>query len=277
MPRKNRMKAQSKNNSQVFRLGRKMTCTNCQETGHNKSSCKKEPVPKPPKVPIPPALRTVYGTHASVRVRGRGEGVREAEEEMTEDEVRKNLEHDYMEELLLQEEQKLQDYETEQDEFDQEALRLTLEKEAMYKRMDEDRLKEQMAVEEWDANVQTQESVAANMSNKGEIWSRLGDYEAEELGKQLAEPIVEVTPSAEPIASATHSTDKGKQVAEPQVKKKGSKRKAPASNEEAAVNQRIIFHKNKGRSERIFNQKMKKSGFGPNGEGSTPDKAFSLT
>ncbi|GKF48839.1 calcium/proton exchanger, partial [Tanacetum coccineum] len=71
-PRKNRMKAQSKNNSQVFRLGRKMTCTNCQETGHNKSSCKKEPVPKPPKVPIPPALRTVYGTHASVRVRGRG-------------------------------------------------------------------------------------------------------------------------------------------------------------------------------------------------------------
>nr|GEY47052.1 hypothetical protein [Tanacetum cinerariifolium] len=35
-------------------------------------SCKKEPVPKPPKVPRPPAPRTVYGTHASVRVRGRG-------------------------------------------------------------------------------------------------------------------------------------------------------------------------------------------------------------
>ncbi|GKG19840.1 hypothetical protein Tco_0376939 [Tanacetum coccineum] len=69
---------------------------------------------------------------------------------MTEDEVRKNLEHDYMEGLLLQEEQKLQDYKTEQDEFDQEALRLTLEEEAMYKRMDEDRLKEQMAEEEWD-------------------------------------------------------------------------------------------------------------------------------
>ncbi|GKD39430.1 hypothetical protein Tco_1259637, partial [Tanacetum coccineum] len=49
------------------------------------------------------------------------------------------------------------------------------------------------------------------MSNRGEIGFRLGDYEAEELGKQLAEPIVAVTPSAEPIASATHSTDKGKQ------------------------------------------------------------------
>nr|GEV38096.1 chloramphenicol acetyltransferase-like domain-containing protein [Tanacetum cinerariifolium] len=215
--------------------------------------------------------------------------------EMTENEIRKNLEHDYMEELLLQEEQKLQAYETEQDEFDQEALRLTLEEEAMYKRMDEERLKEQMAEEEWDrkidyyhpsnmtqeeesfdhepynrnvntlnANVQTQESVAGNMSNRG-------DYEAKELVKKLAEPIVAVTPSAEPIASATHSTDKGKQVAEPQGKKKGSKRKPPASSEEAAGNQRIVFNKNRERSERIFNQKIKKSDFGPNGKGSTPD------
>ncbi|GJV64633.1 calcium/proton exchanger [Tanacetum coccineum] len=95
----------------------------------------------------------------------------------------------------------------------------------------------------------TQESVAANM----------------------------ITPSAESIALATHSTDKGKQVAEPKGNKKGSKRKAPTSSEEAAGNKMIIFHKNRGRSERIFNQKMKKSGFGPNGEGSTPDKAFSLT
>nr|GEU53585.1 calcium/proton exchanger [Tanacetum cinerariifolium] len=177
-----------------------------------------------------------------------GEGVREEEEETTEDEIRKNLEHDYMKELLLQ---KLQNYETEQDEFDQEALRLTLKEEAMYKRMDEDRLKEQMIEEKcdrkidyyhhfnWtqeeesldhepynrnvntkDANVQTQESVTANISNRGEIRFRLGDYEAEELGKQLAKPIVAVTPSAEPIASVTHSIDKGKQVAEPQGKKK---------------------------------------------------------
>nr|GEX09936.1 hypothetical protein [Tanacetum cinerariifolium] len=172
-----------------------------------------------------------------VGVKEAEEGAREAEEEMTEDEVRKNLEHDYTKELLLQE-QKLQDYETEQDEFDQEALRLTLEEEAMYKRMNEDRLKELMTEEEWDrkidyyhpsnwtqekesfdhepynrnvntldANVQTQESVATNMSNRGEIGFRLGDYEAEELGKQLGVPIVAVTPSAEPTASATHRAD----------------------------------------------------------------------
>ncbi|GKE00623.1 hypothetical protein Tco_1388606 [Tanacetum coccineum] len=37
-----------------------------------------------------------------------------------------------------------------------------------------------------------------------------------------------------------------------------------------------IYHKNRGRSERIFNQKIKKTDFGPNGEGSTGDKVFSL-
>nr|GEW05782.1 hypothetical protein [Tanacetum cinerariifolium] len=188
---------------------------NAEHKKSQQSSCKKEPVPKPPKVPKPPAPRIVYGTHASVRVRGRGqrvvevllevgvkvvkiwvkavqlgchkeegegvteeevvvreeevgvkevgEGVREAEigvfysasilGEMTEDEVRKNLEHDYMEELLLQEEQKSQDYESKQDKFDQEALMLTLEEKGMHKRMDEDRLKEQMAEEEWDRKI----------------------------------------------------------------------------------------------------------------------------
>nr|GEV93047.1 calcium/proton exchanger [Tanacetum cinerariifolium] len=88
------------------------------------------------------------------------------------------------------------------------------------------------------------------------------------------EPIVAVTPSAEPTTSVTHSTDKGKQVAKPQGKKKGSKRKAPASSEEGAGNKRIIFHKNRGRSERIFNQKMKKSGFGPMGKGQHQTKLF---
>nr|GEU91189.1 chloramphenicol acetyltransferase-like domain-containing protein [Tanacetum cinerariifolium] len=86
------------------------------------------------------------GERGRGRVKEAREGVRKAE--MIEDEIRKNLKHDYMEELLLQEEQKLQAYETEQDEFDQEALRLTLEEEAMYKRMDDERLKDKMAEKE---------------------------------------------------------------------------------------------------------------------------------
>ncbi|GJS58291.1 hypothetical protein Tco_0653075 [Tanacetum coccineum] len=70
---KNRVKAQFENNSQVSRVGRRMTYTNCQEKGHKKSSCQKELVPKPPKVnktlvPKPPN----YGTYASARGGGRG-------------------------------------------------------------------------------------------------------------------------------------------------------------------------------------------------------------
>ncbi|GJX36601.1 putative reverse transcriptase domain-containing protein [Tanacetum coccineum] len=118
-------------------------------------------------------------------------------------------------------------------------------------------------------SIETQESIAANISDMGEIGFRLGDFEAE-------------IPSEEPIAAVTPSADKGKQLAEPseqpelqpQAIKRGSKRKVPASSEEALAKKRIIFHKNMGRSESIFNQKMKKSGFGQDGEGST--LAFSL-
>nr|GEW74030.1 hypothetical protein [Tanacetum cinerariifolium] len=75
---------------------------------------------------------------------GRGQMLRD-EEDMTEDETRKHLEHEYMKEILLEEEQKREAYQTEQDEFNQEALRYTLEEEAMYKREDEERLRKQMA------------------------------------------------------------------------------------------------------------------------------------
>nr|GEY50433.1 zinc finger, PMZ-type [Tanacetum cinerariifolium] len=49
-PRKNRVKAPCESNTQVSRVGRQMTCSNCYDNGHNKRACNKEPVPKPPKV-----------------------------------------------------------------------------------------------------------------------------------------------------------------------------------------------------------------------------------
>nr|GFA13333.1 hypothetical protein [Tanacetum cinerariifolium] len=275
------------------KVGRKMTCTSFQETGHNKSSCKKQPVPKRPKVnrPSVPKLHE-YGTYASARGKGRGskggrggfggrgEGTATIGEssatiratgrsqrgmgrgqkgrskgqkgrgkgwmqrdEMTEVEIRKNLEHDYMEDILLQEEQKFDAYQAQQDEFDQEALRYTLEEETRFKRQDEERLKEQLVEQEWeskmdyyhpsnwiqeeesfevesyngnlttvDANVQTQESVAANISDRGEIRFRLGDFVAEDNNKSNA--YLEI-PSEDPIVAVTPSADKGKQLAEP--------------------------------------------------------------
>nr|GEV86915.1 calcium/proton exchanger [Tanacetum cinerariifolium] len=76
-PRKNMVKAQSENNSQVSIVERKITCTNCQETGYNKSSYQKEPMPKPPKVnkalvPKP----HIYGIYASEEVEVEGQGGR---------------------------------------------------------------------------------------------------------------------------------------------------------------------------------------------------------
>nr|GEX43130.1 zf-CCHC domain-containing protein/UBN2 domain-containing protein [Tanacetum cinerariifolium] len=119
----------------------------------------------------------------------------------------------------------------------------------------------------------TQESVAANISEIGEIRFRLGDFVAEDNNKSNAD--LEI-PSEEPIAAVTLSADKRKQHAQPseqpelqpQAIKRGSKRKAPtSSSEECPAKQRIIFHKNRGRSERMFNQKMKKFGFAKDEEG----------
>ncbi|GJZ40779.1 calcium/proton exchanger [Tanacetum coccineum] len=208
--------------------------------------------------------RSQRGRERGQRGRGGGQMQRDGEQ-MTEDEIRKNLEHEYMKEMLVQRENDTATmsglvlaahttYQAQQDEFDQEALRCTMEEEARN-------------LTTVDANVQTQESVAANINDRGEIWFRLGDFEAE-------------IPSEEPIAAVTPSADKGKQLAEPneqpELQLRRSKRKAPTSSEEALAEQRIIFHKNRGRSERIFNQTMKKYGFRKDGEGSTLEKAFSL-
>ncbi|GJS76092.1 hypothetical protein Tco_0725973 [Tanacetum coccineum] len=77
-----------------------------------------------------------------------------------------------------------------------------------------------------DANVQTQESVAANMSDKGEIGFRLGNFQP---GKNYKSNAKLEIPSEEPIAAVTPSAYKGKQHAEPseqpdlqpQAKKRG--------------------------------------------------------
>ncbi|PWA56190.1 cullin [Artemisia annua] len=72
---------------------------------------------------------------------------------------------------------------------------------------------------------------------------------------------VEAFEKCEPI-------DKGQD--EPK-QKRGRKRKATTFDPDMR-----IYHKNRGRSKRIFGIKMKKTGFGSNCEGSTTEKAFSV-
>nr|GEX09104.1 calcium/proton exchanger [Tanacetum cinerariifolium] len=144
------------------------------------------------------------------------EGIEDEEtesEEMTEDEIRNHLEHDYMEEVLLEEEQKREAYQTEHNEFDQEPLRHTLEEEAM---------KKNHLIMNHTTGISLllmQMCILKNQLSKhecrGEIGFRLGDFEAEDNHKSHVE--LEI-PSAEPIAVVTPSVDKWKQHAEPREK-----------------------------------------------------------
>ncbi|GJX45313.1 chloramphenicol acetyltransferase-like domain-containing protein [Tanacetum coccineum] len=57
----------------------------------------------------------------------------------------------------------------------------------------------------------------------------------------------------------------------PKMNKQGRKRKQPDASDYVLI---MIYYNNRGRSERIFNQKMKKSGLGPNGEGLAQNSAY---
>ncbi|GKB65627.1 hypothetical protein Tco_0921813 [Tanacetum coccineum] len=73
-PRKKRIKVVGENNSQVGRVGRKITCSYYGGVGYNKSSCDKEPAPKPAKEKKVPIMKRQdeYGCYASTRGGGRG-------------------------------------------------------------------------------------------------------------------------------------------------------------------------------------------------------------
>jgi hypothetical protein len=72
-PKKARVKAPDENNSQVSRRGKQMRCSNCQTVGHNKTTCDKPSVPKPPIVRRPVGRkREPQHRPTSARIRGRG-------------------------------------------------------------------------------------------------------------------------------------------------------------------------------------------------------------
>nr|GFB20698.1 retrotransposon protein, putative, Ty3-gypsy subclass [Tanacetum cinerariifolium] len=78
--------------------------------------------------------------------------------------------------MLQEEETKEAEHKAQQEVYDEEALRLSLEAQTRYER-DEPFNINVFTVNE---NVQTQESVVVNMNNKGEIGFRLGDIKAED-------------------------------------------------------------------------------------------------
>ncbi|GJW93701.1 hypothetical protein Tco_0173373 [Tanacetum coccineum] len=264
-PKKNRVKAMDmKNNLQVSMVGRQITCSNCYEKGHNREIVIRgggrgyrvgrgdasggrgkasSGIGEASGGIIKASggrgqarggrARGIGGRSGRARGRGgRGQGrggrgrgrggtkMLVDEQEMSEDEIRKNMKHEYIEHVLIEEEEKrIAAEKANQEEFDRRIVRLTL---------------------------------------------RRGNG-------ATVEPII----SADPSVAANETTPKGKTIESnaaepPNVKKQGKVRKVAEPSE--AEPPFRIYNKNRGRSERIFNQKMKKTGFGPNGEGSTADK-----
>ncbi|PWA73284.1 hypothetical protein CTI12_AA262530 [Artemisia annua] len=319
-PKKKRIIAPDGNTSQVTIRGRIMTCSNCQERGHNKSSCKKEPVPKPPK-PARATNNTTtpdITTNASARGGGRGSRGRKGARGggrgsrgggrgsrgggrgsrgggrgqkrtmfMDEDEIRKIMHHEYIEDLLIQEEDRIAALDRErleQEAFDEEAMRLTLEEEERWKEQDLKREQDEHAEHvEWEKNMglhpscymsedesfdqepYNREQVSVNDQIKTQESIFVGIRDAPLADDALLIPEVVDAP-CDPNDDAPN---KGKAVVVPEPKKKVRKR-------QTHDDPLRIYHKNRGRSESIFGQKMKKTGFGENGEGSTPDTAFSV-
>ncbi|GJS98597.1 hypothetical protein Tco_0819767 [Tanacetum coccineum] len=165
---------------------------------------------------------------------------------------------------------------------------MKIKEKARYEKLDQDRSKEEEEFEynqQWYNHILTLEKSASTRVEDGTTYVQTQESVADRgepgwrLNKDAPGVTVEPIVLADPSVAANETTPKGKTIesntAEPSnLKKQGRKRKAakPSATEQPFR----IYHKNKGRSKRIFNQKMKKTGFGINVEGSTADKAFSL-
>ncbi|GKC09782.1 hypothetical protein Tco_1001392 [Tanacetum coccineum] len=127
-PRKNRVKAKSENNSQVSRdgsiEGRGQASGDMGDASGGRGQASG-------------GLGEESGALGRARGRGgrgRGRGVTTMLVDK-EEEIRKNMEHEYMEQILIKEEEKrIAAEKTIQEEFDEEAVRLTLEEEAIYEK-----------------------------------------------------------------------------------------------------------------------------------------------
>ncbi|GJR48079.1 splicing factor [Tanacetum coccineum] len=126
---------------------------------HNKASCDKEPVPKAPILRKPPGRtrQYVFRTHASARGRGRGSRggrngsgrvarsgrngyANRGQQLMDEDEIRENLEHDYMQDLLdAVEDKRVQEDREYQEKLYEEAFQEAMEQQQMNEQIDEER------------------------------------------------------------------------------------------------------------------------------------------
>ncbi|GKB91151.1 hypothetical protein Tco_0963423 [Tanacetum coccineum] len=295
-PRKNRIKAPSENNSQVSRTGIRMTYSNCLEMGHNKKTCDKDPVPKTLKTRKPPGRKSQTESVAYASSRGRGRGGtgrgrtsrgrvgQEPQQQVDEDELRNALDHEYMEHLILKEEEKRMARDKERQDgareryyeeqrqwdFDNDYLNpknFTLSEDEM----DVDAIN--MTTRPINLNVNTQESATVHTAS-GVVEPPIGEgfhnafdvvepAVAEGLDQEEMIDKVVIAKEGVSVASNTRGMIKGKKIA--------------TKTETAPALPFRIYHKNRGRSERIAKMQAKKFKIDDHGTGLSADKALSLS
>nr|GEX12716.1 zinc finger, PMZ-type [Tanacetum cinerariifolium] len=253
---KQRIKSPTEDNStQCSRVGRQMTCSNCWKKGHNKASCKNKTRHKPGIKKSPSRKRQpITGETASRgelgsrggrkggRGRGGGNSIRAGITKLWSDGHLTAQQHEY--ELSL----------------DEEAFRETMK--------EQDRLEHEYL----------------NMHRQKDEWEARNDFlnEMHWMEEETHEAVIEE--SHQDVIKETHevvdkgkAVDKGKDVNEvpydttEQGKSGSKKRNRQKWQQQAYVDGVRIYVKNRGRSERIANQKHK---FDPMGTGSTLEKAL---
>ncbi|GJT80285.1 protodermal factor 1-like protein [Tanacetum coccineum] len=261
----------------VSRSGRRMTCSNCLEVGHNKTTCHKDPIPKTPIPRKSPGRKsqTKSVAYASSRGRGRGSrgggrgrrGAHAGRGRLGRGRVGQQPHQERMslgmhwimntwKHLIIEEEENKMAREKEiLERQDEEALQQAMEEEREYKRQGEERKRYYKEQRQWDLD-----NDYLNPKNFTMSEDEMDLAVAEGLVQDQMIDKVVVTEEGVSVSSNTRGRSKGKKVA----------------NEPAPALPFRIYHKNRGGSERVAKIQAKKFKIDYNGTGLSAHKAFSL-
>ncbi|GKA51287.1 hypothetical protein Tco_0744483 [Tanacetum coccineum] len=215
---------------------------------------------------------------------------------MDEDEIRENLEHDYMQDLLDAEEDKRIQQEREyQEKLDEEAFQEAMEQQHMQEQMDKERERQNREEREWEErndyynpnNWTDDESMDVDAYNRKNTSVKFNAFTQESVTNDPSHPTQsteeqvgddQVTASDADVTASAQDKNKGKAIQEGTNSKFAAtpRRKSKRLRQEEPEPFRI-YVKNRGRSERIAKLQGKNFKFDAQGTGSTPDKAFDVS
>ncbi|PWA41030.1 hypothetical protein CTI12_AA561450 [Artemisia annua] len=195
----------------------------------------------------------------------RGGGRGSAQRTMDEEDIRQAMEHEYLQGLLDEQEEKMQNYEREETErLGEEALQQALEEERIFpERFPED-----------DPDIIEYRAMKASIKFV---------HPTQESQVQPKSAIQESDPNTASVVEASHIDGLPQQVSgvhDSDLQAEGSSagnKKATRQKKAAVSQENRIYYKQRGRSERIKMMQGKKFKFDAQGSGSTPDKAFDVS